>query len=405
MMVGKWILALILIVGATLRLAGASQAPIELIERDEFIPTAMSITKEHLPLRATQHGIVPAYIIRAGGLVFGNSILGLRLTSVIAGTATILLLYLVATRWWGQLAGLIAAGLLSIERYHIEISGRAIDLPLDLFFIALAIYTFSRFLYAIDQRGTPAEAGRWLYGTAAACALGFLCKELTALMAPVLLLSILLVGQSAWLRKRQTWLAVGIFVLIISPDIYANLTTTETQRVALRDHYLDVRRELGTNLPEIYDLPEIYEQSGLYMSYRDQLSRFRSFGFDAEPFYFYFGNIFDGLGIQHDKTFDEFPFVNPWLACILWVGVALSFMRRDKDDLTVTLLTMFTLPLLVLASVRLGPPRGDFPTDSTMLWYWADRTMLPALLLTGRALSLLARDRTWEKKLCNGRVS
>ena len=230
MMVGKWILVLILIVGATLRLASASLAPLEAIERDESIPTAMTITKEHLPLRAAQHGILPAYIIRASGLAFGNSILGLRLTSVIAGVATILLLYVVGARWWGQSAGLIAAALLAVERYHINISARAIEFPFDLFFLAIAIYTFSRFLYAIDQRGTPAEAGRWLYGTAAACALGFLCKELTALMAPVLLLSILLMGHGAWLRRRQTWLAVGVFVLVISPDIYSNLALTEGQK-------------------------------------------------------------------------------------------------------------------------------------------------------------------------------
>jgi 4-amino-4-deoxy-L-arabinose transferase-like glycosyltransferase len=399
MMVGKWILALILIVGATLRLAGASHAPLELIERDEFIPTAMTISREHLPLRASQHGILPAYIIRASGLVFGNSILGLRLTSVIAGTATILLLYLVAARWWGQSAGLIAAALLSIERYHTNISGRAIDLPFELLFLAIAIYTFSRFLYAINQKTTPVEASRWLYGTAGACALGFLCKELTILMAPVLLLSLLLIGQSAWLRRRQTWIATGIFVLAVSPDLFSNLTMTETERGELRDRYLAVRHEDNTYLPRIY------EGTGLYMSYGDQLSRFRSIGFDAEPFYFYFGNIFDGMGIQHKNEFDDFPFVNPWLACILWVGVALSFVRRGKDDLTVTLLTMFTLPLLAFAALRLGPPRGPFPADDVMLWHWADRTMLPALLLTGRALSLLARDRTWEKKPCNGRVS
>src|SRR5262249_4486013 len=199
-MITKCILVLILLMGVMLRLTNAWSSPPAFIERVEFIPTAMTINKEHLPLRAAQHGIIPAYIIRASGLVFGNSTLGLRLASVIAGTATILLLYLVAARWWGQSAGLIAAALLAIERYHITISARAIDLPFDLFFVAIAIYTFSRFLYVINWEVTPAEAGRWLYGTAGVCALGFLCKELTALMVPVLLLSLVLVGQSAWLR-------------------------------------------------------------------------------------------------------------------------------------------------------------------------------------------------------------
>ena len=67
-MVGRLLLVLILVVGTTLRLASASRTPLEAIERNEFIPTAMTISKEHLPLRAAQHGILPAYIIRASGL-------------------------------------------------------------------------------------------------------------------------------------------------------------------------------------------------------------------------------------------------------------------------------------------------------------------------------------------------
>ena len=309
-MVGRLLLVLILVVGTMLRVASASRDPLVAIERDEFIPIAMTITKEHLPLRAAQHGILPGYIIRAGGLAFGNSILGLRLISVIAGVATILLLYVVGARWWGQSGGLIAAALLAVERYHINVSARAIDLPFELFFLAIAIYTFSRFLYAIKQKAAPVEAGRWLYGAASACALGFLCKELTILMAPVLLLTLLLVRQSAWLRRRET--------------------------------------------------------------YRNE--------------------------------FDEFPFINPWLASLLWVGVALTFVRRGKDELAIMLLTMFTVPLLVFVSMRLGPPLGPLPTDDVMLWHWADRTMLPALLLTGRAVSLVARERTWKKRLSTARV-
>ena len=354
-MVGKLLIILILIVGTALRIASASGDPLEDIERDEFIPIAMTITKEHLPLRASQHGILPAYIIRASGLAFGNSILGLRLTSVIAGVVTILFLYLIGTRWWGQSAGLIAAALLAIERYHIKISARAIDLPFDLFFLAIAIYAFSRFLYGIKQKAASREAGRWLYGTAAACALGFLCKELTILMAPVLLLSLLLVRQSAWLRRREAWIAVGIFVFVISPDIYANLTTTTQERTELRDRYLDIRRADNTSLAQVY------ENSGLYMSYCNQLSRFRSIGFSLEPFYFYFGRIFDDLGIQHRNKFDEFPFINPWLACVLWLGVALTFVRPGKDELAVMLLSMFAVPLVVLASIRLGPPDSSVP--------------------------------------------
>ena len=151
MMVGKWILVLILIVGATLRLASASLAPLEAIERDELIPTAMTITKEHLPLRAAQHGILPAYIIRASGLAFGNSILGLRLTSVIAGVATILLLYVVGARWWGQSAGLIAA---SLAAEATTLTSRREQLSFPLIFSSLrSRFTHSRVSFTRSIRG------------------------------------------------------------------------------------------------------------------------------------------------------------------------------------------------------------------------------------------------------------
>jgi 4-amino-4-deoxy-L-arabinose transferase-like glycosyltransferase len=378
-------LAAILLVGGALRLSGAFRAPVELIERDEFIPAAMTISSQHLPLRVAQHGAVPAYIIKASSLIFGDSLPGLRSLSVAAGTATILLLYLIAARWWGPLAGLVAAALLAIDRYHIAISGRAIDLPFDLFFVALAMFMFSLFLRTIDV-DPAAKPGRWLYGAAIATGLGFLCKELTAIMLPVFLASFVALRQTKWLRRREPWIAVGVFVLVITPDLYSNVTVTRAERLELLALHEQAARERGAELRGT-----IYVENGLYMSYGDQLSRFRSFGFNSTPFYFYFGGFLDSVGLVLVNGFTEFPFMHPLLGSVLWIGVAFNLVRRGKDNLTIFSLTMFVVAFLPFALVQLGAPRARFPSDPSALWYWVDRTMLPAMLLTGCALSALTK--------------
>jgi 4-amino-4-deoxy-L-arabinose transferase-like glycosyltransferase len=372
------VLVLILLVGGGLRLLSAVRAPLEGIETYEYIPTAMTLSWDHHPIRAAQHGAVPAYLIRASAVAFGDSTLGFRMFSVLAGTASILFLYLIAARWWGGVTGLIAAALLAVERYHIAVSARAIDLPFDLFFVALAMYCTSRFLHAIGKEPTAATAGRWLYGAAAATALGFLCKEFTALMMPAILAALLLTRQLSWFRRRELWLAVALFFVLVAPDVYSSLTVTPADRADLFARQKEALRQRGGDLSQLD-----YEAVGLYMSHGDQLSRFRSIGFNLEPFYFYFGDVFTRLGIRHDNEFTEFPFMRSALSVALWVGLIASLIRSKKDHLTTFLLTMFAFTFVPFSLVQLGAPAGAFETDDKALWYWVDRTMMPAMLLTG----------------------
>jgi len=224
-------LVAILAAGALLRLAGASRAPLELSERDCFAPVAMTISWAHPPICVAQHGAPPAYCIRRGSLILGDSPLRWRIVSVIAGAAPILPLYLIAACWWGALAGLIAAALLGVERYHIIISGKAIDLPIDSLFGALAMFAFSRFLHSLDPGHPESGSGRWLHGTTSVCALGFLRKELTALMLPVILLTFFVLWQTERLWRREPWITLALFVLLILPDLCSNLTVTRAERM------------------------------------------------------------------------------------------------------------------------------------------------------------------------------
>lgn len=380
---GRLALIIIVLVAALLRVWNAATARPLMIERLEYVPAALTISWDHMPVRIAQHGALPAYFVRLSGLLFGDSDLGFRLSSVIAGTATVVLMYLVARRWWGPLAGLTAAALLAFERYHVRVSARAIDLPFDLFFVALAIYCVSRFLAA--DADDARSAGRWLIAAGAASALGFLCKEFTALMLPVIFISVLLLKRHRLFRRPALWLSAAVFVLVISPDVHASLTTTQADRDALFARQQEVWQQRGVSF---HDMEAIAD--GYFMSYADQLSRFRSFGFNPEVLYFYFGDLLDSLGIPHGNSFQEFPYMNPWLAGVLWIGVIVA-ARRRKDPLTVFLLTMFVVMLIPFLLVRLGEARGAFPTDEQALWYWVDRTMLAAALLTSRLVPAVLR--------------
>lgn len=79
--------------------------------------------------------------------------------------------------------------------------------------------------------------------------------------------------------------------------------------------------------------------------------------------------------------------MHPVAGVALWLGVAYWLMRRNKDAFTVAMLTMFFAMFLPFTLARLQEARGDFPTDPAQLFYWVDRTMFPALLLAGSALS------------------
>jgi 4-amino-4-deoxy-L-arabinose transferase-like glycosyltransferase len=171
---------------AILRFYSAATTPKIDMEWEEFIPAAEIISWSHLPIRDYQHPALPAYLIRASAELFGRSVLGYRMLSIVAGLGLICLLYSIAIRWWGHREAIIAAFLLSVNRYLITTSARAIDLSFDLFFVAAAMWAFSQFLWATqvtDQSGRgnngvqttfDVQSARWLYVAALFTGLGFL---------------------------------------------------------------------------------------------------------------------------------------------------------------------------------------------------------------------------------------
>jgi len=344
-----WILLVILTIAAGLRGASAVNVPYVHCEDRELIPWSQQISWQHLPIREWQHPALPAYLIKASSVLFGKTRLGFRMMSLLAGISCIAAIYQIGLEWWGRSTARWAALLLAVNEYHIAISAKAMDLIFDLYFITLAMYGFSRFLKT--QR--PA----WLYVAGVSTGLGFLCKEITCLMLPVFFVTLLLLPHRRWLCRKEPWLAAALFFAIIFPDIWSNLQVTAETR------------------------------SPYYISYADHFSRFAGFGLSSQPWVFYFADVLDWASIPYYDAQGDLPTIDPVFAVVLWLGVALATLQKNKSSLTVFSLTMFWGIFGFFALMATKDPTRDDALLDPVLWYWVDRTMLPASLLAGNVLA------------------
>ncbi|MFH0943439.1 MAG: glycosyltransferase family 39 protein [Candidatus Beckwithbacteria bacterium] len=157
-MKNKWWLLIIILTAALLRLYHLSSNPPSLnwdetaigwnantifhTRRDEF--------GTRLPLSFKSFGDYksPVYIYLTAPMVglFGTNPFAVRLVSVLAGIASVYLIYLIGLEIKNQQLGIIAAALLAITPWHVILSRPAFEPNLALFFILLGTYFFLKAL-------------------------------------------------------------------------------------------------------------------------------------------------------------------------------------------------------------------------------------------------------------------
>ena len=359
------IFTLILLVGLVVRIDLALNEEYVHDEAGTAIPLSKVISFDpdtlHLPVRAENHGALPAYIVKASGALFGTSRIGYRALHVLLGLTTVVLVFLVAKQWYGPVAARWAAGLLAFNEYFLAISARATAHVPHLFFLTAALYAFSRFL-AAPRPG-------YLYLTGIAVGLAFYCKEHAALLLPVLLLALLHRSYRPWLRGPHPYLACVAFLLVISPDLYWNLTTDrETARVP----YSEV--PVG------------------YSTYQSHLERIGGLGFSVYPTAFYAREAVKPLYrlATGDELLDDTPeyeSMTPALGVLLLAAVLLTTFRpASRDSLRRFLLLWFWGIFGFFTLVARGSPPGRLDPVS---WIWVEGTMFPAVILAGAWLARL----------------
>ncbi len=344
------VVLLIVFAGLALRLGLAASTGYIWDEDHDWICVAERISLEpgrlNPRIREGQHASLPAYLIRAGAMLVGHRPLGFRLFSLLAGALTILICAQLARAWAGLAAGRWTAVLLAFNEYHAGVSALAVEKVYQLLFVSLAVWALSCF-----QRRA---ASRLLYATGVATGLAFLCKEIAALVLPVFLLVLVSSPHRRWLARREPYLALALFGLVIAPDLHWNLTHTSP--------------------------------SGPRVGYAEHLARLGGPGLSPEPLVFFGRDVAYSLVPQEVDPAGEYPAMNVLQGVVLLTAVVwASFRWRDLTARLLLLLFWGVFGFFVLVRPRLSP-RPELDDAS---WFWVDLTLLPAVVLAGAWLSEL----------------
>ena len=141
------ILWVTLAVAASVRLLGAwignltydESAIIAYAERIDLRPGSL-----RLVWQTVNHPLLTVYVASLSGFLFGNSDFGLRILHVLFGTGNVFLVFLLGKRVCSVNAGLYAAALLAVDRFHHTWSYFFLPEILLLFFTTLALLLYLR---------------------------------------------------------------------------------------------------------------------------------------------------------------------------------------------------------------------------------------------------------------------
>ncbi len=359
-----WGLVAILVLAGALRLQLASTDAYIHDENNTSIPLSRTISFSpghlNLPLRGENHGALPAYVVKASSTLFGTTKLGHRGMHVILSLVTIALVFRLTRQSFGVGAARWAAAVLAFNAYYLGVSARASAHVPHLFFVALGLYAFSRFL-------TTERAG-CLYGAAAAIGGAFYCKESAALLMPACAGVIAVSARHRrWLLNPHVYLACLTFALVIGADLAWNSrATAQTARVSYGG------------------------QAVGQATYRSHLDRVGGLGLSPYPLMFYGRDAVQAAAVRltgsplTDET-PEYHSISAVLGLVLLGAVVLTVAQaRRFEPPTVLFLAAFWGIFLFFTLIAKGTARGRMDAVS---WIWVETTILSASVLTGARLA------------------
>ena len=312
----------------------------------------------NLPLRGENHPALPAYVVKASSTVFGTSRLGYRGMHILLGLLTIAMVYAMTRQWYGPVPARWAAALMAFNEYYLNVSARATAHVPNLLFVTCAVYAFSRFL--------ATERPRYLYLAGVSVGLAFYCKESTALLLPIVALSLLVGKHRHWLLKPQIYLACVTYLLVISPDIVWNLRANPETTVTYND------RTVGQ------------------ATYATHLRRIGGLGLSPYPSMFYLRPTVRAVYLRltgnelKDET-TEYWSVNVALGVLLLGSVLATTLRTvSRDQLRIFLLLIFWAIFGFFTLIKRGTVTGRLDPVS---WIWVEITIVPAVVMTGARLA------------------
>lgn len=365
---GGLAVVLLLALAVSLRVYLATTAPYISDEESTSIPIAQTISFRpgslHLPIRGENHPALPAYAVKTSSLLFGASPLGYRSLHVVMGLLAVLAVYRVTRLGFGPLAGVVAGALLAFNEYFLTISSRATAAAPYLLFVSLAILAFCTFL----ARQRPG----FLYLAGACTGLAFYCKEHAVLLLPMFLFMLCRPAYRSWLRGPHAYLAVGVFMLVVSPDLVWNLTRGP-QMV-----YIDYGGHAKGTIAQA--------------TYGSHLQRIGGLGLSPYPLMFYARDAVMTAsralaGVTLVDNTPEYHAMNSGLGLVVLALVGLATVRATTSDVERFLLVVFWGVFAFYSLIRPGNPPGRLDPVS---WVWVEASLIPACVLGGSVVGRAA---------------
>lgn len=177
--------------------------------RDEFLYLALG---RHLDWGYWSNPPLIGFLSFLSQSVLGDSVFTTRLIPALFGAGTVFLTCLMARELGGKKFAQSLAGIVAFSSLAYLRSGHMfMPVVIDIFFWALAAWLLIRYLRK--------QENKWLLWLGVALGVGFLNKYSVAFLIMALAIGLLLTPERRIFLKKQTWLAAGLALLIVLPNL------------------------------------------------------------------------------------------------------------------------------------------------------------------------------------------
>ncbi len=163
------------------------------------------------------HPVVFFLLQHAAMRVFGENLFAVRLPSVLAGIASVALLFFIAKRLFDERTGFIAAALLAVSSYHLWVSRLGIQDGVIIAILLLILFLLFK---------TKEDARYWIL-VGAALGIGIITKYTIFIAFPIIAL-FGMIYRVPLIKSRFFWYGVFVMVLFASPSWIYNLMLYRT---------------------------------------------------------------------------------------------------------------------------------------------------------------------------------
>lgn len=298
------------------------------------------------------------YFSIPGIYFFGLNELGIRITPVIYGTLTVLVLFFLGKELFGRyLVGLFAAFLLAISPWHIQLTRASFESSLATFFATLGIWLL--------VKGFKKQ--KWLILSMIPFALSVFTYNSARIFTPLFLFAVLIIYRKKFLEyKKVVIIAILVFIALLiplAPYLVSGERSARYKLVSITDDPGLIPRinenRGNSNLPK--PLPRLVHNKITYISFyftRNYLSHF------SPQFLFISGAPHKQHHVQNigQLYYFQAPFLllglyvlfklrNPFKGLLLsWVFLAFIPVSVTGDSIPHALRTLIAVPFYQLVS-------------------------------------------------------